>query len=229
MTATLREVLRTQIAFLFFRPISPDLRNRYGAYLAFVLVVTWAVGVGRYWDHPTAYGWQYAGLGSVAYVFVLAAILFLVVAPLRPANWSYGSVLVFVGLTSLPAALYAVPVERFLSPGAAMRANVWFLAIVAAWRVALLVRHLRVAARLRWFDVVIATLLPLSAIVVALGFLNLEQAAFSVMGGIREHTANDAAYGVVVALTFFSILAFPVTLAFYAVSVYRARRRTDVA
>jgi hypothetical protein len=46
---------------------------------------------------------------------VLAAILYLVVKPLRPANWTYSSVLIFVGLTALPGLLYAIPVERFVS------------------------------------------------------------------------------------------------------------------
>jgi len=62
----LREILRTQFAFLAFLPIRPDLRQNRGAYLGYVLAVTWLVGIGRYWDHPSAYAWQYAGFGWYA-------------------------------------------------------------------------------------------------------------------------------------------------------------------
>jgi hypothetical protein len=110
-----RDVLITQARFLLFRPARPNLKNRYRDYLVYILIVTWLTGIGRYWDHPGAEPWQYAGLGSIAYVFVLAAILYLVVKPLRPANWTYSSVLIFVGLTALPGLLYAIPVERFVS------------------------------------------------------------------------------------------------------------------
>ena len=43
----------------------------------------------------------------------------------------------FVGLTALPGWLYAVPVERFLPLDTAQAVNAGFLALVAAWRVAL--------------------------------------------------------------------------------------------
>ena len=45
--------------------------------------------------------------------------------------------LAFVTLTAPPALLYAIPVERFMTPSAASVTNVWFLAVVAAWRVGL--------------------------------------------------------------------------------------------
>ena len=70
----------------------------------------------------------------------------LIVAPLRPRNWSFVGVLIFVTLTSLPALLYAIPVEKFMSLETAQTANVIFLAIVASWRVALLIVFLKRAA-----------------------------------------------------------------------------------
>jgi|GEM_PF-4987218 len=45
--------------------------------------------------------------------------------------------LAFVTLTAPPALLYAIPVERFMTPSAASVTNAWFLAVVAAWRVGL--------------------------------------------------------------------------------------------
>ena len=144
--------------------------------------------MGRYWDHPNANWWQYAGLGSVAYVFVLALFLWAIVAPLRPRNWSFVGVLIFVTLTSLPALLYAIPVEKFMSMENAQGTNVIFLAVVATWRVGLLVAFLRRAAGLTRAGVAVATLLPLTIIVTALVVLNLEKAVFEIMGG--KHAAD---------------------------------------
>jgi len=103
------------------------------------IAFAWIAGMGRNWDHPSAHIWQYAGLGSVAYIFVLAAIIWLIVLPIRPEKWSYLSVLTFVGLTSPLDWLYAIPVERMTTMDFAISANMWFLAIVAFWRVALYV------------------------------------------------------------------------------------------
>ena len=56
--------------------------------------------------------------------------------------------LIFVTLTSLPALLYAIPVEKFMALEYAQTANVLFLAVVASWRVALLIVFLKRAAGL---------------------------------------------------------------------------------
>ena len=211
-----------------FRPVRIAVQQDFHRWLVFVLLITWLVGIGRYWDHPSAAPWQYLGLGSVAYVFCLSTILFLVVWPLSPLNWSYRGVLVFVGLTSLPAMLYAVPVEKFVNLGAAQQINAAFLGVVAIWRVALLFRYLMHSAKLHWFLVLIVSILLLSGIVVALTLLNLEHVVFDIMAGIREQDAspNDRAYLVVLGLALFSIYAFPVTLILYSAAVLdRARRR----
>lgn len=171
--------------------------------------------------------WQYLGLGSVAYIFVLALILWLIILPLKPNNWSYKNVLLFVSLIAPPAVLYAIPVERFFSLETAQLANVWFLAVVATWRVALLFKYLRDVAGLSGFSVVVAALLPLTLIVVTLTVLNLEHVVFNIMAGLAEDekSANDAAYSILVMITFFSALASPVLLLMYIAIVYK--RRTD--
>jgi hypothetical protein len=106
------------------------------------LLWTWVVGMGRWWDDPDARLLQRLGLGSVLYACVLSALLWLVVLPLRPRNWSFVRVLTFVSMTSAPALLYAIPVERLFDAATAGRLNLWFLAAVALWRVALLLRFL---------------------------------------------------------------------------------------
>lgn len=185
--------------------------------------------MGRYWDNPRAHLWQSLGLGSVAYVFCLALIIWLLLLPLKPKHWSYRNVLVFITLTSPPALLYAIPVERFMPLPAAQSVNAWFLAAVAAWRVALLVVFLRQVARLTGTAIVVAALLPLVVIVVALTALNLEHVVFELMSGIRpeDRSANDRSYEVVLMIAYFSVHAAPFLLAAYAWLAYRARRATN--
>ncbi len=223
----LQHVLTEQFRLLVFRDVSFDIERRFTTYLAYVLVVSWLVGIGRYWDHPNAYAWQYAGLGSVAYVFVLSIFLYFVIKPIKPPRWSYRMVFVFVGFTSLPAVLYAIPVERFLTLDIAQKVNAWFLGIVAFWRVALYVRFLRKAAGLGKFGVFIAALLPLSVIVVTLSILNLEHVIFDLMAGIRDQdqSQNDVAYMVVFFLSVFAYMVFPVTAICYGIEIFRRKKR----
>lgn len=217
MSAPLRQILADQFRLLAFRRTSAGPAVAWRAYLAYGLAITWLAGIGRYWDNPRASLFQHAGLGSVTYVLLLALLLWLVMIPLRPQRWSYRAVLVFVTLTSLPALLYAIPVERFMPMHGAQQANIWFLAVVAGWRVALLLVFLRRVAALSWAAVVVAGLLPLTLIVTALWTLNLEHVVFDLMGGLQpgQESSADGAYGVLTLITVFSILAFPVLLLAY--------------
>jgi len=98
----LKTLLHDEWRLLTFRPMSQAIRTHWHAYLVFGLIFTWLAGIGRYWDNPRAELWQYLGLGSVAYVFVLALIIWAILAPLRPKNWSYRNVLLFLTLTAPP-------------------------------------------------------------------------------------------------------------------------------
>ncbi|KZK87394.1 hypothetical protein PsAD13_00667 [Pseudovibrio sp. Ad13] len=218
-------ILKDQINFLLFRPIKPPLGRSYSAYLAWGLLVTWLVGIGRYWDHPSAELWQYAGLGSVLYIYVLAGLVWAIAQPLKPKNFSYKNILLFISLTSLPAALYSIPVERFMSLGNAKVANMLFLAVVASWRVALLAVFLQRVAKLSGRAVFVATVLPLTLIVTALVALNLEHAVFEVMGGLRDETSNDAAYFIMIAISTLSIIATPIFVIWYGFLVYFAHKK----
>ena len=226
MSTSLKDLLRTQLGFLLFRPVRISVRTDFRRWFLYVLAISWLVGVGRYWDHPSAELWQYFGLGSVAYIFCLSALLYVVVLPLSPSNWDYRGVLVFVGLTSLPAVLYAVPVERFMDLETAKSVNAWFLGIVAAWRVALLLRFLNKSARLGWAVIIIVTVMLLSGIVMTLSILNLEHVVFDIMAGIRDENAgpNDTAYTIVFMLAFYSVFAFPVSLIAYVAAIPLRRK-----
>jgi len=191
------------------------------------LISTWIVGMGRWWDDPDARLLQHLGLGSVAYVLSLSLLLWLVILPLRPSDWSYRRVLTFVSMTSPPALLYAIPVERFFALDTAGQLNLWFLAAVATWRVALLLHFLVVVPKVGAVKAVVAALLPLTAIVSALTFLNLHRVVFSLMGSIgdNERSAHDTAYGVLVTLTLVSTLTAPVLLIAYVIAIVHSQLR----
>jgi len=222
-----QSILIAFIRLLTFRITREEFLHFNYKHLAVGIVCTWIVGIGRWWDDPGANLLQHLGTGSVVYVFLLSLLLWLIILPLKPQNWSYRHVLTFVSLTSPPAILYAIPVERFTSLGTARALNVWFLAIVAAWRVALLFFYLSRYARLSAFSITVAALLPITLIVVMLTLLNLERAVFDVMGGLREGgTANDSAYGVLVALTVLSMLLFiPLVICYIFLSVWSRMRK----
>lgn len=220
----LRTILIDHWRVLTFRkPLGP-IGTEWRLYLAVGFAITWLVGIGRYWDHPRALWFQYAGLGSVAYVVILATFLWLLVWPLRPPRWSFRQVLTFLVMCSPPALLYAIPVERFMSMDHAQSMNVWFLGIVATWRVALLIVWLKRGAGLSWFTTAIAALLPVTLIIVALFALNLEHVVFDLMAGnkVEEQSANDRAYGVVFLLALLSLWTAPFLLLCYIVMIVRA-------
>lgn len=223
-TASWSAAIRTAVRLLTFRAGRDELVNVTGKHLAFGLACTWIVGMGRYWDNPRVGLFQHLGVGSVVYVFLLALFLWLIVKPLRAKHWSYFRVLVFVSLVSPPAILYALPVENWYTLETANNLNEKFLLIVASWRVALLVFYLRRLGELEWFSVLIATLLPLTLIVVTLTILNLEKVVFDFMGGVTQRTADDASYQVLFLLSFASLhLLIPVVL-FYVLVIFFKRR-----
>ena len=219
-------IFRTVARLLTFRLTQKEFLELSRGHLVFGLVCAWLAGMGRYWDDPGAHLLQRLGVGSVIYVFALSLFLWLLIWPLRPQNWSYRNAVTFVSLVAPPAMLYAIPVERWFTLSAATKINILFLAVVATWRVALLVFYLRRYARLEPLAVGIAAILPLTVIVVTLTALNLERAVFEVMAGIDSNpTANDGAYAVLFLLSAFSFLAFLPLLTGYVVLVIAALRK----
>ena len=219
--------------FLTFRGLKIDNPKDLNRLLVAGVVFTWIAGIGRYWDHPNAGLWQYLGLGSVAYIFVLAFILWGLVYPVRRGPWSYKSVLTFVALTSPLAWLYAIPVERFMDVGLAVQANLWFLAIVAAWRVGLLIHFLRTYGRFNLGMIAILTLLPLTLIIVALASLNLEHAVFEIMAGIADErtdsqTVHDSVYATIFGLGVMSMILLPVlAMVYIAIAIMTWQKRQN--
>jgi len=93
----------------------------------------------------------------------------------------------FLGLywaTAPLAWIYAIPVERFMTPGNATRANFLFLAIVSVWRVSLMTRVISVLWNMN--PVAAFWTVMLFADSVAIAAVNLvPHPVFDVMGGVR--------------------------------------------
>jgi hypothetical protein len=176
--------------------------------------------MGRYWDDPGAKLLQHLGFGSVIYIFVLAFFIWLIVKPYRVDNWNYFSVVTFVSLTSFPAIFYAIPVERFFAVETANTLNVWFLAIVASWRLGLLYYFLKRFTLLKTWNILTITLLPICVIISTLTALNLHRVVFNIMGGVRNPTPHDSSYFVLLTLTVLSAILVGPLLISYGVGIY---------
>jgi hypothetical protein len=210
-----KKVISDVFRLLTFRITREEMLGFGWAHLAFGLISTWIVGVGRYWDNPGVEFLQQFGVGSLLYVFALSLLLWFVVKPFGHKDWSYFRVVTFVALVSPPAILYAIPVQMYFSIDEANELNAVFLMIVSIWRVALLVFFLRRFAELSVFRVLVTTLLPITMIIFALVMLNLEKAVFSLMGGFINRTPNDKAFFILSVISFFAMLAFPILLVAY--------------
>ncbi|MDQ5978216.1 MAG: hypothetical protein QG602_1190 [Verrucomicrobiota bacterium] len=219
---------RDTLALLVFRLSAERFHGLGRGHFYLGLFGTWVAGMGRYWDNPKAELAQKLGLGSLAYIFVLSALLWCVFRPVAGRSTDYWKLISFVGLTSFPAWLYAIPVERFTTMDAAVALNVLFLTVVAAWRLALLFRYTRLVYRFGWWRTTVCCLLPMTAIICLLAALNLERAVFEIMGGLREPTSADGAYFVILLLSLLSVGLFPVLLLNWLWFVF-GRRRAESA
>lgn len=202
--------LRLWLRLLTFRASREDYQCLTARGLFPALAACWLVGIGRYWDDARATLLQHAGIGSVVYVFVLALLLWIIVKPLAPDRFSYTGILTFIALTAPPAALYAIPVERWMSLASANQWNLTFLGIVALWRLALWIHYLRKSGELTGGRTFVAAVLPLAVIFITLLSLNLHHVVVDIMGGIREadRSSQDAAYGM---LWLLSVLSVPLS------------------
>lgn len=207
----IRTELTTAIRVITFRATHEELRNLGYRDLALGLLLTWLVGVCRWWEDPGASLSLRLGVGSVVYVFALSLLLWALIWPVsRNAPPSYRNVLTFICLTAPPAFLYAAPVRTLYNLETAQLFRVWCLAIISIWRVALLAFYIIRRVQLSRISAAFVTLFPLTIIVVTLSILNLERVVFDIMGGIdpAKFTVNDAAYSVLILLSMLSFLFF---------------------
>lgn len=221
----MKNATATMLRFLSFRASPAELASLGGPHLALGFGFVWLAGVARNWDNPDAELARHLGIGSLAYVFALAALLTIVATPFSSErDWSvYRRVLTVVCLTAPPALLYGIPIERWASADTARNANYALLAFVAAWRVALWAFYLRRGAGLKWPQVLVCTLLPLSIIVGVVGVLGLGAAIMNGMAGVRD-PAREAASAVAAVLFSAASLSFLPLLIAYGFVLAKHRR-----
>lgn len=117
--------------------------------------------------------------------------------------------LAFLGLfwwTAPLAWLYAVPFERVLGAAPSVRANLWLLGVVSAWRVLLISRVMTVITGRRWLATFFITMLLAVTVAVVLLY-NLTLPLVALMGGVRLSESDEllASVGLtVVVLGFYS-------------------------
>jgi hypothetical protein len=119
----------------------------------------------------------------------------------------YRTLLTFFWMTAPLAWLYAVPVERFLEPGAATRANLWFLAIVSVWRVWLITRALSVWLGERFWVMIWTVLFFADTVALVLATVT-PTPIWDVMGGIRLPARESIIIGIKLMIWFFGGIAW---------------------
>jgi hypothetical protein len=135
---------------------------------------------------------------------------------------AYFSFLTLYWMTAPLGWLYAIPYERFLSPLGAVKANLWTLALVSLWRVALMTRVVSVV-----FGVRVLAALPLVMLVAdaaALAALYLVPLpVIHVMGGISPE--QDALAWAAMLVTVLCWLTLPFWIGFASAEVYFWRNK----
>lgn len=218
-------VSTTVFKLLFFKLSRNEMLKFNRMHFIIGLLGTWFVGIGRYWDDDKASVLQHLGLGSVIYIFCLALFIWILLKPFLIENWNYFRVVTFIALTSFPAIFYAIPVERFFSIQTANSINVWFLAIVALWRLALLFYFFRIYTGLNIANIITVTLMPICLIISILTVLNLNHVVFNLMGGIRDPNPHDSSYSILIVLTAVSVaLTAPLVIS-YGIGIYFRRKK----
>ena len=94
-------------------------------------------------------------------------------------------------LTAPIAWLYALPVERFLDPLAATRANLALLGVVALWRVLLMARVIQVIQGASFIAGLVWVLVPSCVEVMVISLMGFLQHIGSMMGGLRNSPEED--------------------------------------
>lgn len=183
--------IKTIFRILTFRAKREELAQNPLAVLAIAIVITWLVGIGRWWDDPRELPFFVRlGAGSVIYVFGLSLVLWIISWPLVAQKPNYLLVAAFVASTSLPGLVYAVPMEQWTDLNTASGYNVAALAFVSLYRVSLLFWFFARILQMSKGVAAVATLLPLAAITLTLSLLGHGARIMDIMGGFRDRMSK---------------------------------------
>jgi hypothetical protein len=191
--------------------------------LALGLVLVLSAGLAREYDGADLVHepWHllFPFVASLVSSFILFSVTFVIAKAKRmeapPFLTSYRMFLSLFWMTAPLAWLYAVPYERFLSPVDATAANLWTLGIVAAWRVALMIRVISVLMGYR-LVAAFALVMALADIEALFALAASPIPIIEVMGGIqgsasemlRKHLAQEVFFDGMCSLPVWTIGAF---------------------
>lgn len=133
----------------------------------------------------------------------------------RPGFWSgWRSFMGLFWMTAPIAWLYAIPVERFLEPVTAAKANIALLAVVSLWRVLLMTRVLQHLTRCRWHLALVWILFPAAVEVLVVFFLgdHLAQSLMASMGGLRNSPAEEVLISAMGSAFFGALIVAPTAI-----------------
>ena len=191
--------------------------SRQALWLGLIFVL--AAGFAREYDGEDLLHEPWHLLVPLGASLVSSAVLYLLV---RFVAWLRGAkepgvvsgYLDFLGLywlTAPLALLYAIPVERLLSAGAAMQANLWLLALVSLWRVLLMARVVAVLYGSGFFSSLFVVLL--FGDTVALTVLNFTPLPIlAIMGGVRLSPSEQVLLNTSLMVRVLGTLSWPVWL-----------------
>ncbi len=156
-------------------------------------------------------------VASLVASFLLFGLLVFVfqrrVSDVLPFEASYVSFLQVFWATAPLALLYGLPVERWFDEATATRLNLWMLAIVAFWRVLLIVRASALMfgvrqLRMLWPVMLFADI----AVFVGINSMPAPMSLVATMGGARLPAAVQIVSASTFLVGFFTILSFPIWL-----------------
>jgi hypothetical protein len=166
-------------------------------------------------------------VASLATSFLLFCLVFDVATQRGIGNVAFGpAYLRFLGLywmTAPLAWLYAIPVERFMTPLGATQTNLALLGLVAAWRVWLMtcvVRDLFDTSRMAAW----ALVLLFADVVALVAIVAMPKPIFSIMGGISHTPSEIAILDISFSVGFACVVTLPAWL--IATLVVRTSRLT---
>lgn len=206
-------------------------RGAWGVGLALVL----SAGLAREYDREDLLREPWHAAFPLAASTVTATILFALV---RVVSWrrsgsgwpARGAWSAFLGLywaTAPLAWLYAIPVERLLPAGPAVEANLWLLAVVSVWRVALMTRVVQVVWRCTGPGAFAVVGLFAWAVASAVLFIT-PIPVLSIMGGIELSPAEATLAGTTFVVGALLFLSTPVWIV-AGLAVLLAGRRPGAA
>lgn len=214
------------------RAILQMARSRWSMVIGALFVLS--AGVAREYDGEDLVHEPWHALRPLGASFVSGTALFLLVHGVAMARrkrgvgdpprfgTAYASFMGLFWMTAPLAWLYAVPYERFLSPIDAVIANLWTLAIVAGWRVALTTRIVSVVYGVG--PIASFFLVMLFANAVTMAALAIAPApVIDVMGGLRQTEREQLVSNVTLLATVVAWLSAPVWLLLAAVAAARLR------